>query len=60
VDLRFHHDELVAGAKKFFCDRLGLFGGGADIARGDGDAVLSEKLFGLVFVNVHVRKSGRH
>jgi len=57
VDLRFHHDELVARAEKFFGDGFGLFGSGADFAGRDRDAVLREKLFGLVFVNFHVRAS---
>jgi hypothetical protein len=57
MDLGFDHDELVARAEKFFSDSFGLFGSGADIAGRNGDTVLSEKLFGLVFVNVHVRKN---
>ena len=53
VDLRFHDDEFLALGEKLFGDRLGRFGRVAHFAGRDGDAVLRQKLFGLVFVNVH-------
>ena len=56
VDLRFDHDQLGAAGEKFFRDGPGCFRRVADVARRDGHAVLREQLFGLIFVNVHVRK----
>mgnify|MGYP006379400005 CR=1 FL=1 len=45
-----------ARGKKLFRDSAGLFGFVTDIAGGNGDTVLGEKLFGLVFVNIHFKK----
>jgi hypothetical protein len=53
VDLGFDDDHFVAFLKKLRRDLAGGVRRGANVARGDGDAVLGEELFGLKFVNVH-------
>ena len=49
-------DEL--GATQFRSDSLGIFGGGRNLPRLRGHPKFGEKLPGLVFVNVHLRKEG--
>jgi hypothetical protein len=50
VDLCFHHHRVCA---QFSGSRLGLFDGKGDGTVGNGNAVLAEKFFGLVFMNFH-------
>jgi hypothetical protein len=49
----------VPGGKQFFGRFLGLGDGFAGGAGGHGDAVLSEQLLGLVFVDIHFKKVER-
>ncbi len=60
MDLRFDNDARTASGDYLICRRA-HFGErlGREFER-DGDAVFGEQLLGLVFVNVHVGKNGRH
>jgi succinyl-CoA synthetase beta subunit len=56
VDLRFHHDELVAGlGRELLRVRLGLVDGEGCVPLRDRDAVLLKDLLALVFVDLHER-----
>ncbi len=53
VDLRLHHDGLVAFAEERLGGLVGLFERGGHLALGHGHAVLPQDVFRLILVNLH-------
>ena len=53
MDLRLHHDTLVARREKFLRDGSRLVRRPSHLSFRHGHSVLGEELFGLEFVNVH-------
>ena len=54
MDHRFDDEQFGAVGEKFFGDGFCSLGRVADVAGGNGDAVLGQQLSGLIFVNIHL------